>query len=50
MKRRLAGGLFLVALGLARLPLAAQQETPDVRKPFRLNDDDKPIPRAIPVR
>ena len=49
MTRRLIGGLILVALGLARLPLAAQ-DTPDVRKPFRATDDDKPIPRAIPVK
>jgi TolA-binding protein len=51
MKHRLPGGLLLVALGLAGLPLAAQQATPDVRKPFRLSEDDnKPIPRAIPVK
>ena len=50
MKRRLSVGLLLVALGLARLPLAGQQATPDVRKPFRQTDDEKPIPRAIPVR
>ncbi|MEP6669452.1 MAG: tetratricopeptide repeat protein [Chthoniobacter sp.] len=48
MKRRPLGGLILVALGLAPLSLVAQQDTPDVRKPFR-QSDDKPIPRAIPV-
>ena len=48
MKRRPVGGLILVVLGLASLPLAAQQATPDPRKPF-LQDDGKPIPRAIPV-
>lgn len=47
MKRLPIGGLLL-ALGLAQLPLSAQ-DTPDVRKPFRLNDDNKPIPRAVPV-
>jgi TolA-binding protein len=43
--------VLLVALGLARLPLAGQDtQAPDVRKPFRLDDDNKPIPRAIPVQ
>jgi len=49
MKRRPIAGWMLVALGLAQFPLAAQ-DTPDVRKPFRLNEDDRPIPRAIPVK
>ena len=50
MKRRPIGGVLLVALGLARLPLSAQEtQAPDVRKPFRLDDDNKPIPRAVPV-
>ena len=49
MKRRLVWKLTLAAAGLASLPLDAQEPAPpDVRKPFRL-DDDKPIPRALPV-
>src|SRR5205823_5174509 len=47
MKRLPIGGLLL-ALGLAQLPVSAQ-DTPEVRKPFRLNEDDRPIPRAVPV-
>lgn len=47
MKRLPISGLLL-ALGLAQLPVSAQ-DTPDVRKPFRLNEDDRPIPRAVPV-
>lgn len=50
MKRRPLAGWVLVALGLVQLPLAAQQDTPDVRKPFRLNEDERPIPRAVPVK
>lgn len=37
------------ALGFASMPAGAQQAPPpDVRKPFRL-DEEKPIPRAVPV-
>src|SRR5262249_39615912 len=50
MKRRPIAAWMLVALGLAQLPVAAQQDTPDVRKPFRMNDEDRPPPRAIPVK
>ncbi|HSI12204.1 MAG TPA: tetratricopeptide repeat protein [Chthoniobacter sp.] len=46
--KRLPISSLLVALGLAQLPLSAQ-DTPDVRKPFRLNDDNRPVPRAVPV-
>lgn len=50
MKRRPIASWMLVALGLAQLPLAAQQDTPDVRKPFRANDDETPVRRAVPVK
>ncbi len=46
MKRRPFRGVTIVALGLAQLPLAAQNTPP--LKPF-LGDDGKPIPRAEPV-
>jgi TolA-binding protein len=46
MKRRHLAGVTIVALGLARLPLGAQDAVP--LKPF-LGEDGKPIPRAIPV-
>lgn len=37
------------ALGLASMPAGAQQPPPpDVRKPFRL-EEDKPVPRAVPI-
>lgn len=49
MKRRFFAGVSLVALGLAPLPLAAQQQIPpDLLKPF-LDDTGKPIPRAAPA-
>ncbi len=49
MKRRHMWSVTLAAVGLARLSLHAQTPAaPDVRKPFRF-DDDKPIPRAVPV-
>lgn len=48
MKRRPLGGLLLVALGLAPLPLIAQ-DTPDPNKPIPRAIPVRPIPRAIPV-
>ena len=49
MKQRHLWSVTLAAVGLARLSLHAQTPAvPDVRKPFRF-EDDKPIPRALPV-
>jgi len=48
MKRRPLAGLTIVALGLARLPLGAQDPAPPL-KPF-LNDDGTPVRRAVPVQ
>ncbi len=46
MKRRPLAGMIIVALGLARLPLGAQEPVP--LKPF-LNEDGTPVRRALPV-
>ncbi len=46
MKRRPLAGLIIVALGLGRLPLGAQEPVP--LKPF-LNEDGTPVRRALPV-
>jgi TolA-binding protein len=51
MKRRIFLGATLAALGIMRQPINAQQEAPrsDVLKPFTLDENGKPIPRAEPV-
>ena len=49
MKPRHLAAATAAALGLATMPAVAQQPPPpDVRKPFRL-EEEKPIPRAVPV-
>jgi TolA-binding protein len=48
MKRRPFAGLTIVALGLAQLPLTAQ-DTPVPKRPF-FNDDETPVRRAVPVQ
>ena len=47
MKRRVLAGVSLVALILA--PANAQEPQTQVLKPFKLDEDGKPIPRAEPV-
>ena len=49
MKRRTFVGVSLVALGLALPPMQAQDPQPPVLKPFSLDENGKPIPRAEPV-
>jgi TolA-binding protein len=49
MMPRPLGVAILMVLGIAPLPLFAQDNSPDVLKPFRLAADATPIPRAVPV-
>ena len=49
MRSRAWVSASLVALGLALPPLEGQETKPPVLKPFALDDDGKPIPRAEPV-
>ena len=48
MRHRTLVGVSLVALGLAQ-PLMQAQDAPPVLKPFALDEDGRPIPRAQPV-
>ncbi len=47
MKRRVLAGVSLVALVFASAQ--AQEAPPQILKPFKLDEDGKPIPRAEPV-
>ena len=48
MKRRVLAGVIVAALVLAP-PATAQDAPPPVLKPFKLDEDGNPIPRAEPV-